>query len=144
MLSLAWVITLSATRRSSLAFGRVVTIRSWVIRDVTMLRSMAHLWDDVLPNLRNAMRFFIVELGRRQVTKGKRWRFYAIVLAIWAGSKLGYESSQSPMHALTTNLITLTTNLITTSKDMMIEISNHRQKEHKTQQHNTYFCLPFN
>jgi len=70
VLSLAWVITLSATRRSSLAFGRVVTIRSWVIRDVTMLRSMAHLWDDVLPNLRNAMRFFIVELGtgRRQVT----------------------------------------------------------------------------
>ena len=55
------VIIWSATLRNSFAFGTVVVILSWWIKEVTMLRSIAFLCLDSLPSLRNAILCFIVE-----------------------------------------------------------------------------------
>ena len=57
--NLVVISTGTTTKQLTFAFGRVVTIRSWLINDVTILRNIAHRWDDVLPSLRNAIRFFI-------------------------------------------------------------------------------------
>jgi len=53
----------SATRRNSLALGVVVMMRSWWIKDVTMFRSIAHRCSLSLLNLRNAIRFLIVDFN---------------------------------------------------------------------------------
>lgn len=49
---LAKVITFSANRWASFAFGHVVEMDSWVKREVTRLRSSACRWDDFRPRCR--------------------------------------------------------------------------------------------
>lgn len=48
----AKVITFSASRWASFAFGHVVEMDSWVKREVTRLRSKACRWDDFRPRCR--------------------------------------------------------------------------------------------
>ncbi len=50
---LAYPTTLSANVLNSLALGRVVSMRSYLISDVSMFRNIAHLWVGVRPSFRN-------------------------------------------------------------------------------------------
>ena len=68
----------SASLRSSFALATVVTMRSFSINCVTIVRSIAHRWEDVRPNFFHPMviwRDFPQENARRQAKKDKLLEF---------------------------------------------------------------------